>query len=639
MEVPMHPESVSLRRRFAGSFFAGVCLLLCISGSSWAGDDPEKQPVPAAAALAEAQQTVKEVFKEDLSKAKKPDERVALGKRVLQAGTDEQSSASRFALLSLARDIGAEVGDAQTAFAAADLLERGYTLDGHAAGRRLALSLSKTLRSAEQRKIYAQAVDSLVGQLIAADQYDQVKLLTDVALLNARALGDAAQLKQVAARVTQTRECETAYAEAKKAFSVLEKTPSDPEANAKLGRFKCLVKGDFEGGVPLLALGYDPILKPIAEIEVKGVTTAAEQVKLADGWWDLSEKLTGAAKTRVQQRAGRWYTVALNDLEKGLLREKVEKRLKMIPPVESIDAVVAKPASGKGPSALRLEDLDRYEKLDVSHPWDRTKPRTVLAAQTVSDSLILKSQNSPYLVTGLLVIEAHAKLLIEPGTVVLFAPGITLENKGAITMTSDGAWIVLASAEAGKRWKGIDCSGTIAAKRCLLEGAENAVEIHNRNNAGTFSACIFANCGCGLSVGNGGSATTDNSLYIRNETAVFGHGDFGKVTFTRCLILLNGRGCSGNFYGSIDGSNSTLYANTTGVEAADRGNFVRVRLSNIMGNTLTGTRGGKAQLAGNYWGKDGPGDGKGNDVSGPLPALVKDAMPNLPAADFLIYKQ
>lgn len=635
----MHFNSDSLRRCLAGWLVAGMCLLLLVGGAVRAdGDPPDKQPIPAAAALAEAQQTVKEVFKEELAKAKKPEERWALAKRLLQAGTDEQgSSAARFALLSLARDTATEAGDAQTAFAAAEGLERNFQLDGPSVRRRLALSLTKTLRQAEQRKVFAQAIDTLIGQVIDADHYDQAKLLTDAALTNARALSDTAVLKQVVARVGQVRESETAFADVKKAIGVLEKSPSDPEANAKVGRFKCLVKGDFERGLPLLALSNDPTLGPLAEAEIKGVNTPAEQVKLADGWWDFAEKSTGTAKTRVQQRAGHWYVAALDGLEKGLLREKVEKRLKQIPAQAGAEAITAGP-SGKGPAAFRLEDLSRYERLTISRAWERTKPRTTLAAQRVTDTLVLKSQNSPYLVTGLLVIEPGGKLLIEPGTVVLIAPGITLENEGTITMTSDGPWIVLAAAEAGKRWKGINSSGTITAQHCLLEGAEIAVEIHNHINGGSFSSCIFGNCGYGLSVGNGGSATTQDSLYLRNETALYGHGDSGKVTFSRCLVLFNGRGCSGNFYGTIDGSNSTLYGNSVGVEAAERGNFVRVRLSNVLGKTLTGTRGGKAQLAGNYWGKEGPGDPKGNDVSGPLPAPVKEAMPNLSGAEYLSYK-
>ena len=46
---------------------------------------------------------------------------------------------------------------------------------------------------------------------------------------------------------------------------VLEKQPGDPTANLAAGRYYCFVKGDWEMGIPMLALGSETALKELAE--------------------------------------------------------------------------------------------------------------------------------------------------------------------------------------------------------------------------------------------------------------------------------------------------------------------------------------------------------------------------------------
>ena len=49
----------------------------------------------------------------------------------------------------------------------------------------------------------------------------------------------------------------------------LKANPGDTAAHLALGRYFCLVKGDWEAGLPHLAQGDDPDLKALAEEDLK----------------------------------------------------------------------------------------------------------------------------------------------------------------------------------------------------------------------------------------------------------------------------------------------------------------------------------------------------------------------------------
>jgi len=75
------------------------------------------------------------------------------------------------------------------------------------------------------------------------------------------------------------------FERAKQANTTLAKKPDDPEANFTAGKYLCLVKGDWDKGLPLLAKGSDAKLKELAQKELAGPKDAAEQAAVGDGWW------------------------------------------------------------------------------------------------------------------------------------------------------------------------------------------------------------------------------------------------------------------------------------------------------------------------------------------------------------------
>src|SRR5207302_3832368 len=91
----------------------------------------------------------------------------------------------------------------------------------------------------------------------------------------------------------------------------LAQKPDDPEANLAAGKF-ALLRGEFEKAFALLAKGSDPVLSSLAKQEISPAPQVAEQMKLAEAWFDRAEKEPSPYfKARMQERAALWYENAL----------------------------------------------------------------------------------------------------------------------------------------------------------------------------------------------------------------------------------------------------------------------------------------------------------------------------------------
>ena len=316
----------SCKRRITGA----LCISLLLAASLALADDPtEKAPLPDAAAIAAAIKLVDEVHKDDIAAAKTPDQKAALSQALIEAAKEEKDKAGRFALLSKAKAIAVGAGDYPTAAAAVDRIDAAFSVDALRMKTDAATAATKTVRTPEQRKQLLAGANQLADEAVAADRYDVAKAAADIELTVSRVASDAALVKAAAIHVHQVQDTAAAFADAKKSLAVLVDKPNDPEANLKVGKFTCFIKGDWEDGFPMLALGSDATLKALAEKAVAGVNSADEQAKLGDGWWDVATKLTGTTKSTVQAEAGKWYRMAVPSLT-GFAKARVESRLKSL---------------------------------------------------------------------------------------------------------------------------------------------------------------------------------------------------------------------------------------------------------------------------------------------------------------------
>ena len=99
-------------------------------------------------------------------------------------------------------------------------------------------------------------------------------------------------------------------------------------ANRVLAEYLCLVKGEWEKGIAMLALNSDEALQAQAVRDVIGACSPERQKELGDGWWGLSEKADGRASRQLQARAVDWYRRAIPGLN-GWDREVTGRRIRV----------------------------------------------------------------------------------------------------------------------------------------------------------------------------------------------------------------------------------------------------------------------------------------------------------------------
>jgi hypothetical protein len=302
----------------------------------------DKLPVPDAAARAKAEELVREVYGEECKAADTPDHRLAVARKLLdQAATSEVEPATRFVLLRTANEMAVLAGDAATALEAVDRTAQTFEVDAIAMKADCLEALSNAARLPPEHGPLAQQAFSLIAVAVAQDNFEAAARLVAIARRSAQKARNYTLLKEAVTRGEEVAEAQQAYADFQKAMARLQENPTDPQTNLVVGRWYCFTKGDWEEGIPMLALCGDPTVQTLARAELKGAPSASEQLKLGDGWWDLSEKVEGAARRHMILRSAHWYRQAVGELE-GLVKIKVEERIRSSLEPETTTAATAK---------------------------------------------------------------------------------------------------------------------------------------------------------------------------------------------------------------------------------------------------------------------------------------------------------
>ncbi len=122
---------------------------------------------------------------------------------------------------------------------------------------------------------------------------------------------------------------EKKYQRARAALDRLAKEPENSPASLEAGKFFCLVKRDWQKGLPLLVKGLDPAFLTAAEKDLSNPKDPLAQADLADGWWQAGENLNGLEKSSLRLRSGQWYAQCASRLPSAA-RETALQRLESL---------------------------------------------------------------------------------------------------------------------------------------------------------------------------------------------------------------------------------------------------------------------------------------------------------------------
>jgi hypothetical protein len=169
-----------------------------------------------------------------------------------------------------------------------------------------------------------------------------------------------------------------------KHLKTLEKSPNEPKASLGVGKYYCVVKGNWLRGLPLLATGEDAKLAALAADESGGILQPDDQIAIADRWWQYSQKVSDANERIAYQQHSREWMIRARPRADEKERAKIDQRLKQVPLF--IDRIVVWNMHNGGNNdrgadevlvSLLLQDKVVWKDA-VAIPWAANQPAYVM---------------------------------------------------------------------------------------------------------------------------------------------------------------------------------------------------------------------------------------------------------------------
>lgn len=320
---------------------ASTVLLLGFAAGIQAAEDKaaDKVPIPEKAAMAEAEKTIRDLFKADYAKPKAED-RAALAEQLLKQGIEEKKDLpSKYVLLRDARDLAALAGDAEKVAMAVDEMAKAFVVDGFAEKTAALTKAEPAIKTPEGFEALARQYSGLADEAIASDKFEAALKALGKASAVAQNAKSIPLFNEMRSKGQRVQAMQREYSAATTALKTVNEKPDDPAANLTVGKYICFAKEAWDVGLPYLAKGSDAALKAIAEKELAKPKNEDEQVVLAEAWSSLGEKLPMPSKVACLLRACHWYEEAEPRLD-GLTKTKVTAN------IEKIEAMIEQLAPG-----------------------------------------------------------------------------------------------------------------------------------------------------------------------------------------------------------------------------------------------------------------------------------------------------
>jgi hypothetical protein len=321
-----------------------------------------RRPIPDEAAQQVALRELRDVMSDELAAAKTAVSQQALARKLDELAADTPNDpALRYVLMSQALDYAIRGCDVGLANDLVRRLTQRYQVDTWELRERTWTRLSQTAPSSDLRAVLVKDAMQLADEAIRDDRYDLAVELAASAASLSTLLKDKPIRDQARDAAERAKRMQIAAVAAQAAFDRLLMTPDDAEANLIVGRFRCFDKQDWETGLPFLLRGADDGLRELARQEMRQPSSAVDQLKLADAWWDLAErkneKHEGPSHEPLRTRAVHWYREAAPGLT-GLALLKAQKRMAPLE-VKPADAGNSVPGSHGEPKRALASGLGK----------------------------------------------------------------------------------------------------------------------------------------------------------------------------------------------------------------------------------------------------------------------------------------
>lgn len=270
----------------------------------------DKWRVPSSAQQDAARAKLKERFRSDFSKAKKPEALAALAERLVKELETAEDGPAAYALLSEAGALLARSGDLKLAFET--VAARADKFDGAVVPLKAYAALSAAAPTTREQAV---ALHAMVLELTReAGLAGKSDLATQVSasLVNALKRPAFKGLRDDAVRNSKlVAAASEAFTAASPAAEKLKSDPNDPAASLAWGRFLCFYHEDWQAGLPLLAQSQDKTWAPIAKRELAPPDNPADLLKLGDDWFNAGDKDKDPLRLLSREKADAAWQLAL----------------------------------------------------------------------------------------------------------------------------------------------------------------------------------------------------------------------------------------------------------------------------------------------------------------------------------------
>jgi hypothetical protein len=290
--------------------------------------DPRRL-VPDEAAVAKTQTGIRDLYKDDYKKIKHSEMSLFAERLLGEAGNFNDEAVTLYVLLCEARDVAARAADAEQAFKAIDELAARFTVEV----RPLKIAaLERAVREAhtpERSLLLADIAKDFIDEALNADSYVEAVRLSKLAENAGLRSGDRALITATTTRRRDIEYLQKTFDDLKPSVAALSDKPDDVDANLALGRFHCLLKGDWSAGLPHLIQCSDERLRELARKELGGIGNADQEAELAEAWREQARKERGLAHNQMLVHALTMLQRVLPDLA-GVAKLKAEKSVAQI---------------------------------------------------------------------------------------------------------------------------------------------------------------------------------------------------------------------------------------------------------------------------------------------------------------------
>lgn len=288
----------------------------------------KKLPYPDAEALERVSKLYHEIFADDLKHAQTPAARSKLAHFLSQQVRENRDVPAQWVfVLEETIRLAAQGGEIYLALSTLDDLDKAFVIPLQERKIKVLATAASEAPNPETAKVLVDLVLGMIQEALDANQFDQAVVLAGIAQKAADRTAMEAVKTQVQQRRLWVEAIHRGALRLKDAAQTLKQNPSDPEANLHAALFYGPLRGQWDKAIPLFLRGKNAALRELALRDQAQPSNAADQLALANGWWELARSESDPVFAwGLQARAAHWYDQALAQLA-GLHRTMALRRI------------------------------------------------------------------------------------------------------------------------------------------------------------------------------------------------------------------------------------------------------------------------------------------------------------------------